>query len=169
MKQIWQLCKSVILNLVHKIVQNFSIWCAFTCLMRQNTKLHFWKVPKMRLKSVLFFNVVMVHFSNIWHSFYPDDPVSGFSRIFRIFLIQNISLLCSESKTFIIFSLFFNVLAIFPISFKRLVKLVRCPRKQNKETYFLFIETKKLSQMFRTEKSVENFKTRKKLWSWEFF
>ena len=28
---------SIILNLVHEIVQNFSIWCAFTCLMRQNT------------------------------------------------------------------------------------------------------------------------------------
>ena len=62
MKQIWQLCKSVILNLVHKIVQNLSIWCAFICLMQQNSffdsmqKLHFWKVPKMGLKSVLFFN-----------------------------------------------------------------------------------------------------------------
>ena len=71
MKQIWQLCKSVILNLVHKIVQNFSIWCAFTCLMGQNSffaaiqKLHFWKVPKMRLVSVHIFNGELCPFLNI--------------------------------------------------------------------------------------------------------
>ena len=64
MKQIRQLCKSLILNLVHKIVQNFSIWCAFTCLIRQKSffdsiqKLHFRKVPKMRLK---FFSTVRWH------------------------------------------------------------------------------------------------------------
>ena len=66
MKKIWQLWKSVILNLVHKTVQNFSIWCAFTCLMRQNSsfdsiqKLLFWKVPKIRLKSVLFSKVAAI-------------------------------------------------------------------------------------------------------------
>ena len=62
MKQIWQLCKSVILNLVHRIVQNFSNWCAFTYSMRQNSfldsiqTLHFWKVAKMRQESVHIFN-----------------------------------------------------------------------------------------------------------------
>ena len=65
MKQIWQLCKSVILYLVHKIVQNFSILCALRCLMRQNSffwlnsKFAFLKSAQNEAEIGLFFNGVV--------------------------------------------------------------------------------------------------------------